>query len=1026
MLTADLRPVHNSCKDTTRDRLGGPVERSFMSPHEGIEATLQLVVKHLHATSSFLLRVSEEGSAKIVAAVGALDGSGQQAGKAEELPESILSSIPRSVSPSPIPMGSPPTDPAASINLRTLSLPDIDGYARVPVIMPDGTLFGLLCVLRSDAEPLTTGHRDALNLFARVIATQAQLGERKWAEEEARLLRAVALAISETEDMPSALRAVLCRVCDITGWAFGQVWVPRTDGAGLECGPSWYSSCDGLESFRSMSERLTFLPGTGLPGRAWLTKRPVWARDATAEPDFVRVASAKEAGLRAAMAIPVLANNDVVAVLEFFVFEERQEDDWLVALVSTVASQVGAIIQRKRAEDELRVQNEYLAALHETALSLINRLDVNDLLQTIITRAAALVGTTHGYIYLADPERTGIEVGFGTGVFAKYVGYRLERGEGLAGKVWQTGRSIVVDDYDEWSGRKNGFDRSIFHAVVGVPLKSAGQVLGVIGLGRIESGRGFASSEVALLTRFAELASIVLDNARLYTSAQQQLAERKRAEEALRISEERFRAIYENVAVGIVILDDNHRVVQSNPALEQMLGYSREELTGRTFAELMHQDDAATDEYLHQELVARHRDNYQVQKCFLRKDGRIVWGRLVVSLLYNTEDKPAFSIGMVENITNRKVAQQALRESQDRYRSLVELSPEAIVVYSEGKVVYINPAGIDLLGARTREEIIGKSVSQFLQPEYLERMAAREAQLGQESSILTRTEAQVFRLDRQAIDIELVGSMVTYRSRPAVQLIIRDITERKREEAKRAELLAAEQEQSRRLQELSVMKADFTAMVAHELGSPLAAIRGYADMLGTGELSAPEQAQALAAIQAQTDTLASLVNDVQAAASIERDDFCVQLREIPLALLLDRASAFARTLSGHHPFTITATPEVVVRADPERIGQVLRNLLSNAAKYSPDGAPVELRASVRDQRVRIEVADEGFGIHEDDLRRIFEKFGRGRDRSGGKVAGVGLGLYLSPRIVRAHGSELTVNSVPGAGTVFAFDLEVIR
>ena len=114
-------------------------------------------------------------------------------------------------------------------------------------------------------------------------------------------------------------------------------------------------------------------------------------------------------------------------------------------------------------------------------------------------------------------------------------------------------------------------------------------------------------------------------------------------------------------------------------------------------------------------------------------------------------------------------------------------------------------------------------------------------------------------------------------------------------------------------------------------------------------------------------------------------------------------------------------------ADPERIEQVLRNLLSNAAKYSPEGTPIELRVSGKEGRVRVEIADQGWGIHPDDVPRIFEKFGRGRYRKGHhERPGVGLGLYLSQRIVRGHGSELTVQTGPGVGSVFGFELRVER
>ena len=245
--------------------------------------------------------------------------------------------------------------------------------------------------------------------------------------------------------------------------------------------------------------------------------------------------------------------------------------------------------------------------------------------------------------------------------------------------------------------------------------------------------------------------------------------------------------------------------------------------------------------------------------------------------------------------------------------------------------------------------------------------------------------------------------------------------------AERSALLATERDRNRHLAELVTLRADFSAMVAHELDRPITAIRWLNEVLGVEGKDPDIREYATAAIDKEISNLNALVADVRTAAAVERDDFEVELEPLPLKALLADAKAYADSLPGHHPVCVVSgggfeTSERVL-ADAKRIGQVLRNLLSNAAKYSPDGGLIELRAaSDGSGRVRIEVADQGSGIHPGDVPLIFEKFGRGRDARDKQVPGAGLGLYLSRRIVRAHGGELTVDTRPGEGSVFGFDL----
>lgn len=251
--------------------------------------------------------------------------------------------------------------------------------------------------------------------------------------------------------------------------------------------------------------------------------------------------------------------------------------------------------------------------------------------------------------------------------------------------------------------------------------------------------------------------------------------------------------------------------------------------------------------------------------------------------------------------------------------------------------------------------------------------------------------------------------------------------ELKRLAAERARLLASERERARRLEELTRLKADFTAMVAHELGYPLSAIRRLTELLARDGVNPELRNRTLASILRETDALDTLVADVQAMATVERDDFRVDPHPIPVSSLVEIAVAHSEAHpEGRAPLGVSLdglAGDELVLADRERIGQVLRKLLCNAARYSPPESPIVLRvAAAYGGRVRVEVSDHGPGIHPDDLERIFDKFARGRNGHAGSAAGVGLGLYLARRIVRAHGSDITVQSSPGAGSTFAFEL----
>jgi PAS domain S-box-containing protein len=182
-------------------------------------------------------------------------------------------------------------------------------------------------------------------------------------EEQLSLLQTITMEVAAASDLSSALEVVLRRVCEKTGWVLGQAWVPNHEGTFLDCGPVWFCGEADLKRFRAASEESHFIRGAGLPGRVWKSKRPAWIEDVTLDGNFPRNKAAAEVGLKAAVGIPILSGNEVIAVIEFFVQESRGEDERLVKVITAVAAQLDLVMERKRAEEELSSTNEILQSI---------------------------------------------------------------------------------------------------------------------------------------------------------------------------------------------------------------------------------------------------------------------------------------------------------------------------------------------------------------------------------------------------------------------------------------------------------------------------------------------------------------------------------------------------------------------------------------------------------------------------------------------------------------------------------------
>ncbi len=224
------------------------------------------------------------------------------------------------------------------------------------------------------------------------------------------------------------------------------------------------------------------------------------------------------------------------------------------------------------------------------------------------------------------------------------------------------------------------------------------------------------------------------------------------------------------------------------------------------------------------------------------------------------------------------------------------------------------------------------------------------------------------------------------------------------------------------LQEYDRLKTEFVGMVAHDFRKPLMAIRGFAELvLEEPDLALSTRQEFMKTVVSETEQLAQLANDTLLITQIETGQFRYEFREVDLGQFLLDAVPYGMS---DHSILVNVPPAFPkVWADPDRLRQVLANLVGNAVKYSPAGSSIEVRASQRGpQQVVIEVADNGLGIPPEQVGKLFQKFARVRSEEHMKVSGSGLGLYICRLIVEGHGGQIWVESEPGRGSTFGFSL----
>jgi PAS domain S-box-containing protein len=699
----------------------------------------------------------------------------------------------------------------------------------------------------------TTVHESLILLqaFMGVVAVtalflSAAITERATAERR----RAADFAITQVLAR-ATLEEAIPRILEVIGetfdWDLGNFWTVDREAKVLRWVAVRRRPTVQAAEFEALSRRSVFELGVGLPGRVWATREPAWIPDVIADENFPRLATAAAEGFHGALAFPVRLGEEVLGVIEFFSTKIRRPDYDLLRMLTSVGSQLGHFIERRRAEEE-----------------------------------------------------------------------------------------------------------------------------------------------------------------------RQQLLQREQEGEA------EFRAMFELAGVGKGQADPvTGRFLRVNRKQCEITGYSAEELLGMTSVQLTHPDDRARDQALFGQLLRGEIAEESIEKRYVRKDGTTVWVHVTATILRDAAGRPLRSVAVVQDITDRKRVEEALRQSEERFQVALQGSP--IIVFCQDRELrhtwIHNPHP-----AFTTASILGKTDEELHEPATAQRLTAiKRAVL--ESGVGVRREVDVV-IDgqRMCYDVRLeplhdaAGRVVGLTGAAA------DVTQQK-------QLQEQLQRRAAQLAETDRRKDEFLAMLAHELRNPLAPIRNALEILKMRGADEAIVASARAMMERQFQHLVRLVDDLLDVSRIHRGKIQLRKERVDLGTMITRAVETARPVidAQGHELTVSLPPRrLFLQGDLTRLAQVVANLLNNAAKYTEGAGRIWLSAEQEGDAVVLRVRDTGIGIRQELLPQIFDLFvqsDRALDRAQG---GLGIGLTLVHRLVEMHGGTVAAHSAgQGQGSEFVVRLPLL-
>jgi len=503
------------------------------------------------------------------------------------------------------------------------------------------------------------------------------------------------------------------------------------------------------------------------------------------------------------------------------------------------------------------------------------------------------------------------------------------------------------------------------------------------------------------------------------------VTEFKEAQQAVEASERRYRLLADNVTDVIWTADMNLKTTYVSPSVERLLGYSVEEAVGHAITEALNEESVATVRTALQEDPG----GSSVQLPMRRQDGGIVWTETTMSLLRGDGAAQGTVVGVTRDISERKRSEDELRESEERYRTLVENTNDVIFnLDPQGQFLYVSPS-IQTVAGYAPQEVAGWEFTRYVHPDDLPGLLA-----SLERTLAGELEPHEFRVVGKdgAVRFVRTSSRPVWRKGRIVGLtgIMSDITQRKLMEQKlqeysenlermveeRTKELREAQDKLVRTEKLAAI-GEVAGGLAHELRSPLAAMRFSAYFLKAklGDAADPKVRRHLDLLEEEVDVCDQTVAQVL--------DFArpgtLQREEVDINAVVEGALGEIDLPSNVHLRRQLEYGLAAVTADTAQMRQVVSNLVTNAIQAMPDGGGLTVITSQREDFVEVKVADTGVGIPQENLGKVFEPLFTT------KAKGIGLGLAVVKAVVDRQGGSIDVQSRVGEGTVFTVRLPVV-